>query len=427
MKLRLVTGSICYGRGVAGVLPRWIAEQFESSVDATPVVVLEGGRAVGKSTLCDEVIDRRGWGERVDLADPNTLALLRIDPVRFLEALPCPAVIDEAQLEVQLPIWIKQIVDRRRVPGQFVLTGSARLGRDQLGGSDPLAGRSVRLRMWSFTAGELRARPADFLDRAFGDGWDLGPVSNRPAPMNWFGGLPGVSGVLRPGASAQWERETATYVESVLPLGAAGTRSDLGRLMLTFRYFAANSGQLLNIARAASELGVQANTVRNHVDMLEACFLLFRVEAERPSEHKVVIAHPRLFATDVGLASWAARAWNGPSTAVLLGSLTETLVAHDLAAAASAHRDRVVVRHWRDARNAHEVDLLLVHPDGRLVAVEVKASTTVGPGDARGLARFAASEPERVVRGIVVYEGARVVTLSAAGEPELVAVPRSLL
>ena len=41
--------------------------------------------------------------------------------------------------------------------------------------------------------------------------------------------------------------------------------------------------------------------------MLEACFLLFRVEAERPSEHKVVIAHPRLFATDVGFAAWAAR------------------------------------------------------------------------------------------------------------------------
>ena len=138
------------------MLPRWIEAQFESSIDATPVVVLEGGRAVGKSTLCDAVIGRRGWGERVDLADPNTIALLRIDPMRFLEALPSPTVIDEAQLEAQLPIWIKQIVDRRRAPGQFVLTGSARLGRDQLGGSDPLAGRSVRMRMWSFATGELR-------------------------------------------------------------------------------------------------------------------------------------------------------------------------------------------------------------------------------------------------------------------------------
>ena len=412
---------------MVGVLPRWIARLFESSIDATPVVVLEGGRAVGKSTLCDEVIGRRGWGERVDLADPNTLALLRIDPIRFLEALPSPAVIDEAQLEAQLPIWIKQIVDRRRAPGQFVLTGSARLGRDQLGGSDPLAGRSVRLRMWSFSEGERRGRPTAFLDRAFGDGWELGSVAEVAGPANWLGGLPGLSGVLRPGSSSQWEREMASYVESVLPLGAAGTRADLGRLMVAFRYFAANSGQILNIARAAGELGAQANTVRNQIDLLEACFLLFRVEAERPSEHKVVVAHPRLFATDVGLATWAARAWDGPATAVLLGSLTETAVVHDLAAGAAAHRDRVIVRHWRDARNTHEVDVLLVHPDGSLVAVEVKASTSVGPADAQGLARFAASEPERFVRGVVVYGGTRVLTLSGPGQPQILAVPRALL
>ena len=281
--------------------------------------------------------------------------------------------------------------------------------------------------MWSFTAGEMVGRPTDFLDRAFGDGWDGGAVPNAPVPTNWRGGLPGLSGVLRPSATAQWEREIATYIESVLPLGAAGTRADLGRLLRTFRYLAANSGQILNITRAASELGVQANTVRNHIDMLEACFLLFRIEAERPSEHKVVIAHPRLFAADVGLAAWAARAWDGPSTAVLLGSLTETVVAHDLAAAASAHADRVLVRHWRDARNTHEVDLMLVHPDGRLVPVEVKASSSSSPADARGLARFVASERERVVRGIVVYEGTKVLRLSGPGDPEILAIPRSLL
>ena len=206
---------------MAKVLSRWIEQPFESLIESTPVVALEGGRAVGKSTLCDELIKRRGWAERVDLANPDTLALLRIDPIRFL---PNPAVIDEAQLEPQLPIWIKQVVDRRRVPGQFVLTGSARLGRDQLGGSDPLAGRSVRLRMWSFAEGVLRSRPTDFMSRAFGDGWELGSAVKATERANWLGGLPGLSGILRPGSVQQWEREMASYVESVLPLGTAGSR-----------------------------------------------------------------------------------------------------------------------------------------------------------------------------------------------------------
>ena len=219
----------------------------------------------------------------------------------------------------------------------------------------------------------------------------------------------------------------ASYVESVLPLGTAGSRADLGRLLQTFRYFAANSGQILNVARAASELGAQANTVRSHIDMLEACFLLFRVEAERPSEHKVVVSHPRLFATDVGLATWAARAWEGPTSATQLGSLTETAVAHDLAAAASASDQRVLLRHWRNARNTYEVDALLVHPDGRLVPVEVKASRSVGPSDAAGLARFAEAEPDRFVRGVLIYEGSKVMSLSSPGSPQILAVPRSLL
>ncbi len=227
----------------------------------------------------------------------------------------------------------------------------------------------------------------------------------------------------RRNGSARWP----AYVESVLPLGVAGSRADLGRLLQAFRYFAANSGQILNVARAASELGAHANTIRNQLDILESCFLLFRVEAERPSEHKVAVAHPRVFATDVGLAAWAARAWDSLPSAALLGSLTETLVVHDLAAAVSAHTDRVVLRHWRDARNVAEVDVMLVHPDGRLVPIEVKASTVVGPADARGLAKFAAAEPDRFVRGIVIYEGSKVLSLSRPDEPQLLAVPRSLI
>jgi len=412
-------------------LARLIEPMLEAALPETPVVILEGGRAVGKSTVCDRLIDRNRWAPRVDLSAPDVLATLRLDPIRFLVAQPTPCIIDEAQLEPELTVWVKRIADRRRSPAQFLLTGSARLGRHQLGGSDPLAGRAVRIQMSSMTQRELRSQPADFIERSFGRGWPPG-LSSKPderrAHTEWFGGIPSISGVLNHASASQWEREMAGYVEAVIPLGAAGTRADLGRLLRTFRYFAANSSQLLNLARAASELSMQANTVRAHIEHLEASFLVTRVEADRPTEHRVLTAHPRLFAADVGLSTWAARAWSGRRSAVVQGTLTETLVAHDVIAQANAYRERVIVRHWRDARSQREVDLLLVHPDGRLVPIEVKASTTVGPDDVVGLLAFADSEPERFTRGVIIYEGDAVIDLSPRGRRgSFVALPRRLV
>ena len=411
--------------------PRLIGPCVEAAFEASPVVILEGGRAVGKSTVCDLLIDRHGWAARFDLSDADQLATLRLDPGRFLSAQAVPCVIDEAQLEPRVTIWVKRLVDKRRMAGQFLLTGSARLGRDQLGGSDPLAGRATRLRMWSMTAGEIDGRKADFVERVFGAGWEPKRATAHRAnviPRAWNGGLPAVPGVLSAASVADWERAIASYVEAVIPLGVTGTRADLGRLLRTFRHFAANSGQLVNYARAANDLAMQAATVRNHLEQLESCFLLVRAEAHRPMEHRVVTAHPRVFAADVGLAAWASRAWAGAPSAATTGSLFETSVAHDVMAQCDAHPDRVVVRHWRDNRNKLEVDLLLAHPDGRVVAIETKASSTVGPDDTKGLLAFVDSAPERCHRCVVIYDGSRVVDLTPAGHPcDVLAVPRLLV
>ncbi len=409
-------------------LPRSLEPLLVAASRTVPVVIVEGGRATGKSTMCDRVIAANGWPPRADLSDPETLALVQLDRHRFLSNQPTPCVIDEAQLDPDLLIAVKRVVDGRPGAGQFVLTGSARLGRHQLGGSDPLAGRAVRLRLWSMTQRELAGLPADVIERAFRDGWHVDVDHGIGGAANWLGGLPGISGVIDGHLTDSWEREVASYVESVIPLGVVGTRVDHGRLLRAFRYLAANSGQLYNGSRAATELGQKASTVQSYVDHLDAAFLVHRIEAHRPSEHRVLTAHPRIVATDPGLATWAGRAWSGPTTAALLGSLTETVVAHSVLAAADAAADRVVVRHWRDKRNQAEVDLVLLHPDGRKVPIEVKASTTAGPADTSGLRAFATEAGDACERAILVYEGEPVLDLTpAGGGPEILAVPRSLI
>ncbi len=407
--------------------PRGIIESLQRAIREFPVVVLEGGRAVGKSTLCRTLIDAFGWSPLLDLTDPGVIESIRLDPIRYLSTLPTPVFIDEAQLLPELTLWVKRVVDQRQgASGQFVLTGSARLGRDQLGGSDPLAGRSVRLRLWSLTPDERADRPTPIAASLFADEFAAGARTSEWDIRAWLrGGLPGLAGVLSNGDSATWDRAVSAYVESVIPIGVSSPRVDHGRLLRAFRYIAANTGQHLNIARMSSELGVTAETARSYLASLENCFLVFRVDAHRPSEHKVLTAHPRVFATDVGLASWAARVLDTAPSAGQLGSLLENQIAHALGASTDWSNERIVLRHWRDQRSKREVDLLLVRGDGRTVPIEVKASTSVGPADTEGLVAFALANAGSMHRAHILYCGTRTIDLSppefAAGS--IVATP----
>ena len=166
-------------------------------------------------------------------------------------------------------------------------------------------------------------------------------------------------------------------------------------------------------------------TARAYLEALEDCFLLFRAEAHRPTEHKVLTAHPRIFATDLGLAGWANRAVDSAASGQQLGALLENQVAHALAASCDWGIDRIAVRHWRDQRSKREVDLLLVHPDGRAVPIEIKAARTVGPADTQGLVAFADSNRESFHRGCLAYCGAQTVDLTPAHLParSIVALP----
>lgn len=414
-------------------LKRGITQVLAEALTSSPVVVLEGARACGKSTVCRMIGAQNNWPPAIDLSSPQTLAQLKIDPLRYLRSLPSPAFIDEAQLAPDLPLWVKSIVDERARPGQFLLTGSARLGRSQLGGSDPLAGRSASFRMWGLTESErakqltpLAARL--FLDEPFAPGRKK-KVKAQPRPRWFSGGLPGIPGVLRDASWSVWERAIATYVESVIPLGAATSRVDHSRLARAFRYVAASSGQLLNIARMASELEIKADTARSYLEQLENCFLVFRVEAERPSAHKILTSHPRVFTTDVGLATWAMGFAETLPNPVALGSLMETRIAVALAASADWAGQRIVVRHWRDQRSKREVDLLLVHPNGKRVAIEVKASTVAGPSDVVGLMAYAMENRESLHAAYLIYEGDNVVDLTPSALPggSIMAIPSSLL
>lgn len=126
-------------------------------LDESPIVVIQGARQVGKSTLARQVTERcDAWS--VSLDDTDVAALARSDPRGFVGQAPGRLlVLDEAQREPTLTLALKMAVDRNRRPGQFLITGSADFLRLKTTG-DSLAGRAEILTLRPLSMGELQQR-----------------------------------------------------------------------------------------------------------------------------------------------------------------------------------------------------------------------------------------------------------------------------
>ena len=100
---------------------RSITPRLLEALSEAPVVLLQGTRQCGKSTLVQSIIEDRG-GRYVSLDDDDARLFATTDPQGFVDALPFNSAIDEIQRAPNLLLAIKRSVDKQRVPGRFLLT-----------------------------------------------------------------------------------------------------------------------------------------------------------------------------------------------------------------------------------------------------------------------------------------------------------------
>jgi len=149
----------------ADYFPRRAAELVSEALGDTRVVIVNGARQVGKSTLAERVLHEVPRRQARFLDDPQTRLAAENDPVGFLD-FDGLMLIDEVQRAPGLWLAIKNIVDRDPRPGRFILTGSARLLSLQ-SLPDALPGRSETIELWPLSQGEIDGEPDGFVDAAF--------------------------------------------------------------------------------------------------------------------------------------------------------------------------------------------------------------------------------------------------------------------
>ena len=396
-------------------LSREIAPRLARATQTMPVVVLSGLRQTGKSTLLQREKSIAVARSYRTLDDFAVLAAARTNPESLLEDT---VTLDEVQRCPELLLAIKRSVDERRLPGRFVLSGSANLAL--LGHvSESLAGRAVYFTLHPMTRRELSGhvgKPPFLIDFMRSQTVPKGAAKPVTVQEVLMGGLP--PACLGPaGAAGEWFRGyVQTYVER--DVRQLSQITDLISFRLLAQLAALRTGQVLVISSLARDAKLSAATAGRYLNLLETSFLTRRIPPFLKNRSSRLVKSPKLYITDSGLAAYLAGVEDlEPGRDDLMrGALFETYTAQNLAALLEAHLPDAQLSYWNE-QGRHEVDFVI--ESGRNVfAVEVKAATRWSESDLSGLRAFVERTPA-CAAAVLAYNGRETVHLGG----RLFAVP----
>lgn len=353
---------------------RILAEQFKA-------VAVLGPRQSGKTTLVRKVFESKPY---VSLENPDMRLFAMDDPKGFISNYPDGAVLDEIQRVPELFSYLQQILDDQTANGFFILTGSNNfLLQESI--SQSLAGRVAYLFLLPLTISEIGDRESNINSVLF-SGCYPALYNNTTDPARFY---------------ANYIR---TYVERDVRL--IRNITDLYAFEKFLRLCSGRIGQLLNMSSLVSEVGVDLKTIGSWIGVLEASFILFRLQPHHMNFNKRIVKMPKLYFYDTGLAA----ALLGIEKADYLtmhpsrGSLFENMVIVDFLKNRYNRGRLSNLYFWRD-NTGNEIDLLIDNGISQ-IPVEIKSGQTLSEESLRGL-RFW-SKLTGIEEGYLIYGGGEI-------------------
>jgi len=409
-------------------IKRHLKPRILEALQDTRIVVIQGARQVGKTTLVREIVEEVG-GRLVTFDDEQIRSAAQADPVGFLHQNPDGLLaIDEIQRVPEMVLALKLVVDKDPRPGRFLLTGSANLLRLPAA-QDSLAGRAETIELHGFSQGELAGHQERFIDKLLAADLFSGHTSSLTRhdylERATAGGYPEALARAPGRRRSEW---LDNYVRSIVERDAPDV-SNLQRvtdLPLILKVLAARNSEELNVADVSKETEIPVSSLNRLLDLLETLYLVQRIPAWSTNFSKRAVSRPKTSLLDTGLAARLiniSAAGAGPEAyGEVAGHLLEGFVAGEIRKQRAWADEPVRVSHFRD-RSAGEVDLILETPDGRVAGLEVKSNSRVKSSDNKWLSQMRDKLGKRFVGGLVLHTG---MTSAPFGE-RITAVPMDVL
>ncbi len=372
---------------------------LETALKISPIVLLGGARQVGKSTLSGSLFDNYAILDDVDLRI-NALE----NPKGFLNRIDKPVCIDEIQKVPSLLEAIKLVVDKDRINGSYLLTGSANL-LDMKKTKDTLAGRIIELTLYPLSAKEINNKPGEnIIDQLFAKNFSLSLVNSDTIIDHIISG--GYPEVLRLENKLEKRLWFSSYISTYIERDARdlGDIREINNFFKFINVIAPRSGTLLNKSKIANSASLKANMVDNFITILS---LLYQIELIKPYSENIgkrFVKAPKLHMLDSGVLCHLLHINNKQTlnNSHYKGQIFETFIFSELRKHISYSPEDTDLFHYRTSDNK-EIDFILSRGE-QLLAIEVKASSSVNKQDFKHILDFQ-NRTQKDVTGIVFYMG----------------------
>ena len=393
---------------------RNIIKQLTDSVKTRPLTYLNGGRQVGKSTLCMHIEEENN---HITFDSPLVLHAAKSDPETFINSLPenILNIIDEVQFAPEIFPYLKMQIDKNRLNGskqKFLLTGSANImALPKL--SEALVGRMSVLTLYPFCVNEYIETDISLTNKLFNedltikkyDNYDiLKIIKNATYPeialdesidrTKWFDSY--LTTILNRDINTLSDLKTSDYMVTLLSI-------------LSMR-----TGSLLNNTEIAKETGIDYRTYEKMLAFAINSFMVFKIKpwAKLNRLNKRFVKSPKLYFTDCNFLSYLMKRSLDEmyqNDKIIFGHIFENFVASELVKCSK--QNNIELSHYRTL-SGKEADFVLENEQGEIVGLEVKLSTSVNKKYISGLIELKETVGEKFKKGIVLYTGNEIVPLS---------------
>lgn len=365
------------------MIPRLLSDKIRQLAQKMPVVSITGPRQSGKTVLARQLFPDYQY---VNLENLEQRTFAQNDPAGFIRSYSDGVIIDEVQYAPDLFSYIQVRVDETRRNGEFVLTGSQNF-QLSAGISQSLAGRAANVYLLPFSIEELRSEKlltADYETLLYKGSYPR-IYDQQVEPADFY----------------------PSYIENYLERDVRQIIqvADLGKFQLFIRLCAARTGQLFNQSAIAIEAGVDANTVKRWLSILETSFIAFRLPTYFRNYNKRLLKTPKLYFYDTGLVCslLGIRTPEQLERHFLKGALFENFIIVETLKQFHHRGIRPLCYYWRD-NTGNEIDLL-IEDGARLYPVEIKSGRTIQQDFFKNLDFFHKISGNPPEFGWVIYGG----------------------
>ena len=336
-------------------------------------VLVAGPRQVGKTTMLQKLTENMNYAT---LDDPIVRASAEEESTTFFKDNPPPVFIDEIQKAPALFEQIKIYIDKEHKKGQFFMCGSQQF-KMMKGVSESLAGRIGLITLLGFSLRETYSaecytpfipteeyyneRKQSLTEISYDDVWKTIHRGSMPELCN----NPEFDWQMFYGAYVR------TYIErDVRELSEIGDTVKFTKFMVAA---AANTGNLLNLASLARDVGISQPTAERWMSILVASNIVYLLQPYSNNIVKRAVKTPKLYFLDTGLAAYLTK-WNTPEVlknGAMAGAFFESFVISEII---KSYYNKGILElplyFYRD-KDTNEIDLI-IEDSGTLYPLEMK-------------------------------------------------------